>query len=60
MEQNRRAVDALLHWMPGEPNPQGIGAKIPGMPEVTLPQGNTRGEKPETPALDAGEEVMPL
>ena len=39
-EQIQPAVDALLHWTPSEPIPQGIGAKILEMPEVTLPQGD--------------------
>ena len=39
LEQIRPAVDALLCWTPGEPIPRGIGAKIPEMPEVNLPQG---------------------
>jgi len=30
------------------------------MPAVTLPQGDTQSEEPETQAQDAGEEVMPL
>lgn len=60
LEQIQPAVDALLLWTPGEPIPQGIGAKIPEMPEVTLPQGDTQCEEPETQAQDAGEEVMPL
>ena len=47
-EQIQPAIHALLHWKPGEPIPQGIGAKIPEMPEVTLPQGNTQSEEPET------------
>lgn len=51
-EQIRPAIDALLQWNPGEPIPQGIGAKIPEMPAVTLPQGNTQGTEPES-------EVMP-
>lgn len=58
-EQIQTAIHALICWKPGEPIPQGIGAKIPEMPEVTLPQGNTQSEKPETRARDAGEEVMP-
>lgn len=33
-----QTVDALLCWTPGEPIPQGIGAKIPEMPEVNLPE----------------------
>ena len=58
-EQIQPAIHALLHWKPGEPIPQGIGAKIPELPAVTLPQGNTQSEKPEARAQDAGEEVMP-
>jgi len=58
-EQIQPAIHALLRWKPGEPIPQGIGAKIPELPAVTLPQGNTQSEKPETRAQDAGEEVMP-
>ena len=38
LEQIQPAVDALLCWTPGEPIPQGIGAKIPEMPEVNLPE----------------------
>ena len=58
-EQIQPAIHALICWKPGEPIPQGIGAKIPEMPEVTLPQGNTQSEELETRAQDAGEEVMP-
>ena len=60
LEQIQPAIYALLRWEPGEPLPQGIGAKIPEMPAVTLPQGDTQSEEPETQAQDAGEEVMPL
>ena len=40
-EQIQPAIDALIHWNPGKPIPQGIGAKIPEihnreMPQVTL------------------------
>ena len=59
-EQIQPAIHALICWKPGEPIPQGIGAKIPEMPAVTLPQGDTQSEEPETQAQDAGEEVMPL
>lgn len=52
-EQIRPAIDALLQWQAGEPIPQGIGAKIPEMPAVTLPQGNTQGAEQES-------EVMPV
>ena len=51
-EQIQPAINALLRWKPGEPIPQGIGVKIPEMPEVSLPQRNTQGEMPES-------EVMP-
>ena len=54
-----KAPGKQICWKPGEPIPQGIGAKIPELPAVTLPQGNTQSEKPETRAQDAGEEVMP-
>ena len=46
-EQIQPAIDALLQWNPGEPIPQGIGVKIPEMPAVTLPQGNTQGAEQE-------------
>lgn len=36
-EQIKPAIDALLQWNPGEPIPQGIGAKIPEMPTMELP-----------------------
>ena len=52
-EQIQPAINALLRWNPGEPIPQGIGAKIPEMPEVTLPQNMPeQDEKSES-------EVMP-
>lgn len=36
LEQIQPAVDALLHWSPGEPIPQGIGAKIPSISVMKL------------------------
>lgn len=52
-EQIQPAINALLRWNPGEPITQGIGAKIPEMPEVTLPQNTPeQDEKSES-------EVMP-
>ena len=51
-EQIQPAINALLRWTPGEPLPQGIGAKIPEMLEVSLPKRDTQGEMPER-------EVMP-
>ena len=44
-EQIQPAIDALLRWNPGDPIPQGIGAKIPEMPLMELPEGD---ELPET------------
>lgn len=58
-EQIQPAIHALLRWKPGEPIPQGIGAKIPEMPEVTLPQGNTQSEELETRAQDAQMKFIP-
>ena len=46
-EQIQPAIDALLQWNPGEPIPQGIGAKIPEMPAVALTQSNTQGAESE-------------
>ena len=42
-EQIQPALEALICWNPGDPIPQGIGAKIPEiqnteMPQVTLPE----------------------
>lgn len=42
-EQIQPALDALICWNPGDPIPQGIGAKIPEiqnteMPQATLPE----------------------
>ena len=42
-EQIQPALDALICWNPGDPIPQGIGAKIPEiqnteMPQVALPE----------------------
>ena len=37
-EQIQPAIDALIHWSPGDPIPQGIGAKIPDIPDVNLPE----------------------
>ena len=52
-EQIQPAINALLRWNPGEPIPQGSGAKNPERPEVTLPQNTPdQDEKSES-------EVMP-
>lgn len=51
-EQIRPAINALLKWNPGDPIPQGIGAKIPEMPVMELPKGD---KPPDTNP----KEVMP-
>lgn len=37
VEQIKPAIEALQKWIPGEPIPEGIGAKIPELPMVELP-----------------------
>lgn len=37
VEQIKPAIEALQKWMPGEPIPEGIGAKILELPMVELP-----------------------
>ena len=55
--QIKPCIEAILHWTPGEPFPEGIGAKIPELETTTLPDqlsdmddyGDTL--EPEDPAL---------
>lgn len=54
LEQIQPAVDALLHWTPGEPIPQGIGAKIPEMPVVELPDTAESMDSDSTHSDDSG------
>lgn len=60
-EQIQPAINALLKWKPGDPIPQGIGAKIPEMPVVSLPEGDELpGANTETNTeTTTAEEVMP-
>lgn len=44
-EQIQPAIDALIHWSPGDPIPQGIGAKIPEIPIMELTE---KGEVDES------------
>lgn len=37
VEQIKPAIEALQKWMPGEPIPEEIGAKIPELPMMELP-----------------------
>ena len=57
LEQIQPAVDALLHWTPGEPIPQGIGAE---MPVVSLPDKAECRDSDSTHSDESGEEVVPL
>lgn len=61
-EQIQPSINALLRWNPGDPIPQGIGAKIPEMPLVSLPKGDEKpGANTETNTeTTTAEEVMPI
>ena len=37
VQQIRPCIDAILSWTPGEPFPDGIGARIPDLELATLP-----------------------
>ena len=37
LHQIKPCIDAILAWKPGEPFPEGIGAKIPDLEVTTLP-----------------------
>ena len=37
LQQIRPCIDAILAWTPGEPFPEGIGARIPDLEMATLP-----------------------
>lgn len=37
LHQIKPCIEAILAWTPGEPFPEGIGAKIPDLEMVTLP-----------------------
>ena len=50
LQQIKPCIDAILAWMPGEPFPDGIGAKIPDLEMATLP----------TDMEDFGETLEPI
>ena len=61
--QIKPCIEAIKEWTPGEPFPEGIGAKIPDLEMVTLPadQGELNNPddygdtfEPEDPAVLAG------
>lgn len=61
-EQIRPAIDALRRWNPGDPIPHGIGAKIPEMPQIELPEKNEEAPTTANAVIDTAttpEEVMP-
>lgn len=61
-EQIRPAIDALRRWNPGDPIPHGIGAKIPEMPQIELPEKNEEAPTTANDVIDTTtnpEEVMP-
>ena len=37
LSQIKPAIDAILAWTPGEPFPEGIGAKVPELEITSLP-----------------------
>ena len=60
--QIKPCIDAILHWTPGEPFPEGIGAKVPELDMTTLPAEGTLDDmddygdtfEPEDPTVLAG------
>lgn len=50
LHQIKPCIEAILAWTPGEPFPEGIGAKIPDLEMVTLP----------TDMDDLGETLEPI
>ena len=61
-EQIRPAIDALRRWNPGDPIPRGIGAKIPEMPQMELPDNNSETTADANVEIDTAttqEEVRP-
>ena len=60
--QIKPCIDAILSWTPGEPFPEGIGAKVPELDMATLPAEGTLNDmddygdtfEPEDPSVLAG------
>ena len=60
--QIKPCIDAILSWNPGEPFPEGIGAKVPELDITTLPAEGTLDDmddygdtfEPEDPSVLAG------
>ena len=50
LQQIKPCINAILSWTPGEPFPEGIGAKIPDLERATLP----------TDMDDLGETLEPI
>lgn len=54
LHQIKPCIEAILAWTPGEPFPEGIGAKIPDLEVTTLSsEMDDPGETPEP--IDAGD-----
>ena len=51
--QIKPCIDAILSWTPGEPFPDGIGAKIPDLEVATLPYDLEKCYEPDEEGDDA-------
>lgn len=51
--QIKPCIDAILSWTPGEPFPDGIGAKIPDLEVATLPYDLEKCYEPDEGGDDA-------
>lgn len=47
LSQIKPVIDAILAWTPGEPFPEGVGAKIPEPEIASLPSNHALGEVSE-------------
>lgn len=47
LSQIKPVIDAILAWTPGEPFPEGVGAKIPELEIASLPSTCDLGEVSE-------------
>ena len=47
LSQIKPAIEAILTWIPGQPFPEGIGAKIPDLEMAMLPSGQGKLNDPD-------------
>ena len=47
LSQIKPAIEAILTWIPGQPFPEGIGAKIPDLEMAMLPSGQEKLNDPD-------------